>query len=86
MTAVTTPVPAIDPRSKREVARQTAKNEKSAQKRLTSRGATLVAILIAILWTIPTFGLFVTSFRPGADSNTSGWWTVFVDPSFTLNN
>ena len=86
MTAVTTPVPSIDARSKREVARQTAKNEKSAQKRLTSRGATLVAILIAIIWTIPTFGLFVTSFRPGADSNTTGWWTVFVDPSFTLNN
>ncbi|MGV8882638.1 MAG: carbohydrate ABC transporter permease [Rhodoglobus sp.] len=76
----------LDTRTKRQVARATARNEKDAQKRLTSRGATTVAILIAILWTIPTFGLFVTSFRPGADSNTSGWWTVFVDPSFTLNN
>jgi alpha-glucoside transport system permease protein len=76
----------LDTRTKRQVARATARNERDAQKRLTSRGATTVAILIAILWTIPTFGLFVTSFRPGADSNTSGWWTVFVDPSFTLNN
>lgn len=76
----------LDTRTKRQVARDTARNEKDAQKRLTSRGATIVAVLIAILWTIPTLGLFVTSFRPGADSNTSGWWTVFVDPSFTLNN
>jgi len=90
MTAVTTPavtpVPAVDPRSKREVARQTAKNERDAQKRLTSKPATIVAVLIAIVWTIPTFGLFITSFRPGADSNTTGWWSVFVDPSFTLDN
>ena len=49
MTAVATPVPAIDPRSKRQVARETARNEKQAQRRLTSKGATLVAILIAIL-------------------------------------
>ena len=86
MSAVMTPVPAVDPRSKRQVARATAKNERQAQKRLTSRGATIVAILIAIVWTIPTLGLFVTSFRPGADSNTTGWWTVFVSPSFTLDN
>ncbi len=86
VTPAVTPVPAVDPRSKREVARQTAKNERDARKRLTSKGATIVAILIAILWTIPTFGLFITSFRPGADSNTSGWWTVFIDPGFTLNN
>jgi alpha-glucoside transport system permease protein len=86
MTAISTPVPAVDPRSKREVARQTSRSEKDAQKRLTSRGATLVAALIAVVWTIPTFGLFVTSFRPGADSNTSGWWTVFTNPGFTLSN
>jgi len=86
MTAVTNPAAGVDARSKRRVARMTAKNERDAQKRLTSRGATIVAILIAILWTIPTFGLFVTSFRPGADSSTSGWWTVFTNPGFTLDN
>jgi len=62
------------------------KAERDARKKLTSRGATLAAAIIAVVWTIPTFGLFVTSFRPGADSNTSGWWTFFVDPNFTLEN
>ena len=76
----------VDTRTKRQVARQTQKSEKMAQKRLTSKGATIAAIIIAVIWTIPTFGLFVTSFRPGADTQSSGWWTVFVNPSFTLDN
>ena len=75
-----------DNRSKRQVERDTRRNEATAQKRLTSRGATIAAVIIAIFWTIPTLGLFVTSFRPGADSNSTGWWTVFVNPSFTLSN
>ena len=75
-----------DNRSARQVARDTRRNEATAQKRLTSRGATIAAVIIAIFWTIPTLGLFVTSFRPGADSNSTGWWTVFVNPSFTLSN
>ncbi|MBU4464700.1 MAG: carbohydrate ABC transporter permease, partial [Actinobacteria bacterium] len=78
--------PIVDKRSARQVARDTAKHEKMAQKRLTSRGATIAAVAIAFFWTIPTFGLFVTSFRPGADTQSTGWWTVFTNPSFTLEN
>jgi len=78
--------PVVDTRSARQVARDTRKNEAQAQRRLTSKGATIAAVAIAFFWTIPTFGLFVTSFRPGADTQTTGWWTVFVDPSFTLEN
>jgi alpha-glucoside transport system permease protein len=78
--------PIVDSRTARQVARDTRKHEKSAQKRLTSKGATIAAIVIAFFWTIPTFGLFVTSFRPGADSQSTGWWTVFTDPDFTLGN
>jgi alpha-glucoside transport system permease protein len=75
-----------DDRTKRQVARDTRKNEAIAHKKLTSKGATIAAAIIAIFWTIPTFGLFVTSFRPGADTQNSGWWTVFTDPQFTLDN
>jgi len=32
---------------------------------------------ICLLWTIPTLGLFISSFRDRLDINTSGWWTVF---------
>jgi alpha-glucoside transport system permease protein len=75
-----------DTRSKRQVARDTRRTEAIAHKKLTSKGATIAAVIIAFFWTIPTFGLFVTSFRPGADTQTTGWWTAFTDPEFTLDN
>lgn len=58
----------------------------SARKALSSPWASLAAIIIAVLWTIPTFGLLVTSFRPESDITSSGWWTFFTNPSFTLDN
>lgn len=50
-----------------------------ARKRLSSPWASGIAIVLAVLWTIPTVGLFVTSFRPEIDIRRSGWWTVFGD-------
>lgn len=41
---------------------------------------------IVLLWTVPTIGLFISSFRPVADINDTGWWTVFTDPGFTFEN
>jgi alpha-glucoside transport system permease protein len=41
---------------------------------------------VVILWTIPTFGTLVSSFRPEQDVKTTGWWTFFKDPNFTLDN
>ncbi len=44
-------------------------------------------IVVALLWLIPSLGLFVTSFRTGGDSATSGWWTVISKPAqLTLEN
>ena len=37
-------------------------------------------ILIAIIWTLPTVGLLISSFRPAVDLQTSGWWTIFLHP------
>jgi alpha-glucoside transport system permease protein len=53
---------------------------------MSSPWASGIAIILAILWTIPTFGLFVTSFRPPADIATSGWWTFFANPGITFEN
>ncbi|GAA2886790.1 carbohydrate ABC transporter permease [Microbacterium esteraromaticum] len=75
-----------DTRTKRQVARDTRRNEAIAHKKLTSKGATIAAAIIAVFWTIPTLGLFVTSFRPGADTQSSGWWTAFTNPEFTFEN
>jgi alpha-glucoside transport system permease protein len=57
-----------------------------ARKRLTSPWASLAAVVLAVLWTVPTFGLLVTSFREQRDIRSSGWWTAFSDPQFTLEN
>ncbi|WP_328469870.1 carbohydrate ABC transporter permease [Actinoplanes sp. NBC_00393] len=73
----TTPPVAVD---KKESAASKAK------KKLTSPWASLVAIIIAVLWTLPTFGLLISSFRPERAIKTSGWWTWFSDPTFTLDN
>jgi alpha-glucoside transport system permease protein len=56
------------------------------RKRLTSRTASAVSIAIALLWTIPTFGLFISSFRPEEQIKTTGWWTFFSHPKLTLQN
>ena len=56
------------------------------RKRLNSPIATAAAIVIAVVWTIPTFGLFISSFRPEDQIKTTGWWTFFADPQFTLEN
>ena len=48
--------------------------------------ASFFAVLIALVWTIPTLGLFITSFRNPVDINTTGWWTFLSNPSFTLQN
>jgi len=56
------------------------------KRRLTSPWATAAAIVIAVLWTIPTFGLLLSSFRPADQISTSGWWTFFSDPQLTLAN
>jgi|GEM_PF-35607 len=37
---------------------------------------TAVLWLIVVLWTIPTIGLLVSSFRPPEKIQDSGWWTV----------
>ncbi len=57
-----------------------------AKKSLSNRFASLVAVLIAIFWTVPTLGLLVTSFRPEAEIKSTGWWTFFANPSVTLSN
>ena len=54
--------------------------------RLTNKWATLAALIIAILWTLPTLGLFISSIRPAADINRTGWWTWFANPAVTLDN
>ncbi len=45
-------------------------------KKIVAFLVTLTLVGIALLWTIPTFGVLVTSFRDSRDIFSSGWWSV----------
>ncbi len=54
---------------------------------LSNSTVTVIVVLIALLWSIPTFGLFISSFRPPALIASTGWWTGLVPPwQFTIQN
>jgi alpha-glucoside transport system permease protein len=48
----------------------------------------LTVLALIVIWTVPTLGLFITSFREKQAIFNSGWWTAFTDPqgAFTLDN
>ena len=37
-------------------------------------------LLLCLLWSLPTLGLLVTSFRDRTESTESGWWTILFNP------
>jgi alpha-glucoside transport system permease protein len=61
-----------------------------ARRRTRFRGSVLVhaaVIVLMVIWAIPTIALLVSSFRPAADVNRTGWWTAFFPPAeFTFQN
>ena len=80
MTAVTTPT-VTEPATERA-----AGAAREAKKRLASPWASVAAVVVAVLWTIPTLGLLITSIRPPLAVRQSGWWTWFTNPEFTWEN
>lgn len=56
------------------------------RKKLSRPWASVASIIIAFLWTIPTLGLFISSFRPRDDIQSSGWWEFFLNPQVTGEN
>jgi alpha-glucoside transport system permease protein len=54
-------------------------------RRLTTIPTVVLWLLVGI-WTLPTLGLFVSSFRAEQAVKTTGWWTVVTDPQLTLEN
>ena len=41
---------------------------------------------IALIWLLPSVGLLITSFRPRADIQVSGWWEILGNLRLTLDN
>ena len=50
----------------------------------------ITILVVVLLWLIPTIGVLITSFRPEALVDTTGWWTQLVHPfrgaEWTLEN
>jgi alpha-glucoside transport system permease protein len=50
----------------------------------------IAVVLICVLWSLPTVGLLVTSFRPAEAITQTGWWDAILNPlqagQWTLNN
>src|SRR3990172_9680820 len=40
----------------------------------------MAVLLIAVIWTLPSAGLLISSLRPANDISTTGWWTVLAHP------
>ncbi len=59
---------------------------KAASEALGTKIGKIIVIGLAVLWTIPTFGVLVSSFRPENDVKTNGWWNFFTNPDVTLEN
>ncbi len=43
----------------------------------------VVLVIACFLWTVPTFGLLLTSFRSKEDAVSTGWWTTLLHPFST---
>jgi alpha-glucoside transport system permease protein len=68
------------------------KAPKKAPKEESRAGAAvrIAMLVICVLWTIPTFGLLISSFRGRDAIASTGWWTIFTNPgdiaNWTLDN
>jgi len=56
------------------------------RKIFSSKIATTVVWIITIIWTVPTLGLLVTSFKTNEKILNEAWWTSLLNPDFTLEN
>ena len=56
------------------------------RKIFSSKIATTIVWVITIIWTVPTLGLLVTSFKTNEKILGEAWWTSLLNPDFTLEN
>jgi len=65
------------------------KRKKELRRKIGGVPMRLFVLIITVVWTLPTLGLLVSSFRTRGAISNSGWWTVFANPftsNFTLGN
>jgi len=81
----------VDPESTPELAPVPAKRPRRRRDE-QAKASWLVRVsvfLIVALWTLPTLGLLINSFRTSTESSSTGWWTSLFNPfatDWTLDN
>ena len=69
---------------------QVAPKPQAPEKRKGGWFVRVVIAVVVLLWTIPTLGVLISSFRPEELVDNSGWWTSlahpFRDAEWTLEN
>jgi alpha-glucoside transport system permease protein len=56
------------------------------RKIFSSKIATTIVWVVTIIWTVPTLGLLVTSFKTDEKILNEAWWTSLLNPDFTFDN
>ena len=56
------------------------------RKIFSSKIATTIVWIITIIWTVPTVGLLVTSFKTDEKILNEAWWSSLLNPDFTFAN
>jgi alpha-glucoside transport system permease protein len=61
---------------------QTSRTASSDRLRKWFSGAPvrIAVVVIALIWTLPTVGLFVSSIRPSDNIKATGWWSALAHP------
>jgi len=81
MTASTAPVPVARP-----VKATTSVGLGTRLHARLSAIPTVVLWALVLLWTLPTLGMLVSSFRSEEAVKRTGWWTAVTNPEFTLDS
>ncbi|MBA3470010.1 MAG: carbohydrate ABC transporter permease [Herpetosiphonaceae bacterium] len=56
------------------------KNSYGLQKFVSRTSLHIAVVAICFLWTLPTVGVFISSFRDSTAMRTTGWWTALAHP------
>ncbi len=56
------------------------KNSYGLQKFVSRSSLHIVVVTICFIWTLPTVGVFISSFRDSTAMRTTGWWTALAHP------
>ncbi|HLZ23223.1 MAG TPA: carbohydrate ABC transporter permease [Ktedonobacterales bacterium] len=86
-TGITTPEVAATPHAPADVLAPRLNTRERLMRIANSSTLTVIVIIIAFIWLLPTIGILITSLRLPQDIQSSGWWTAFVPPwHFTIAN